>query len=440
MLNIKNYIKDINAIKPFIYYFFSNIFFQMLNFGMLLLALSFMDISQYSLFTMNKFLIILTVAIAGLGVSQALIRFYDDGIPLSKLCPTAFLIIFISTIFFSIIAYGFIYFNREIFAEDISPIIFLLIFFCILASGINNEHLNLLRLERKEKQYLYFSMFRFLISITLFYILLLNNSNYMQYLWAIFIAEISLAIFSFTKNNLYSNFSAVRLDYIYKIFNYGWPQSLIISSVVAINFTDRYILILSGGSDLELRFFDVTTTVFLAIFSLITRPFNLYLFPRYSRLYSIKKFIPLKKLLSKASLSLFIIFMLITIILSIFMPIFSHYFPETNSFISISLLPIISIIGFCLGLMIISYSYYYLHGNTKDLAFISIISVVINTILNFYFYKWFGLEGILISTVIAYIVVLLYTDLRRSDCWWIPRPYLFLFSFSLFVVVIYKFI
>ena len=407
---------------------------------MLLLALSFMDVYQYSLFAMNKFLIILTVAISGLGVSQAIIRLHDNGVSLSKLCPAAFSIITISTTFFSIVAYIFLYVNKGVFAEETGLNIFTLFFLCILSSAINNEHLNILRLKRKEKEYLYFSLFRFVISLSIFYVLLLNASNYIQYLWAIFISESCLASLCFAKNHIYRNFKEVNFEYVLQIFKYGWPQSLIISSVVAINFTDRYILILAGGSASELRIFDVTITVFLAIFSLLVRPFNLYLFPRYSKLYSLKNFNELNNLLSKSALYLFILFMFVTVLLNFLIPVCSYYFPEINSYISISLLPIISIIGFCLGLMVISYSFYYLHGNTKELAFISIASVVCNIILNFLSVKWLGKEGILLSTGISYFIVLFYTDFRRGSCFWLPRPYLFLFCFSCFIIVIYKII
>ena len=135
-------------------------------------------------------------------------------------------------------------------------------------------------------------------------------------------------------------------DLLKQMVKFGLPHALIISSTFALNYTDRYMIALLQNSLSHVAFYDAASIIVLSGLSVLSRPFNLFFLPNFTKKYYEKGKVEAKLLLDKC----LIYYTFSSLILASFIIIYDKqilalFYPEKYSsgteifpFISISII------------------------------------------------------------------------------------------------------
>ena len=253
---------------------------QLSNFVIIVICTRLLSQLEYGYLALIKPLIIIFGSIYAMGLSPAFIQWrWRQNMDLNKLRNTILSSLYFTSILFVI--------TLIISLKIISPLNNLislkLIFTLALLSFTflqNNELIHFYRVENKKNFYLIFTTIRAFLQLFFVSIVIYFNRYSFSYLEGIALSELTLFIFlSKFKFNFY-----IDKNLLFSLLKFGLPNALIISSSFLLNFADRYMLAFFMDDLSQIAIYDVGYVFSSSIIGLISRPSNLYIQPKVTKL------------------------------------------------------------------------------------------------------------------------------------------------------------
>ena len=223
------------------------------------------------------------------------------------------------------------------------------------------------------------------------------------------------------------------------MFAYGWPHSLVISSGFILNYIDRFMLANLLQDTASVAYYDAAYMIIGSILGLMIRPFNLFLFPAYSKKFITeggpKTIVFIEKLQRTFLFALLIAACLVLITQEVIM---DYIFPA-NFFISHSLIPFLAVGLLFNGVYISSMAGLYIEKKTKLIALASLFGIIINVLLNYILIPTYGAEGAAIGTSLGFVSCLIIGSYFAKRSLAVKAPFYQLFL-SVFVIFLLLFV
>ena len=290
-----------------------------------------------------------------------------------------------------------------------------LIFFYL----VNNEIINWERVNNNAKKHAIFSFYRSLQQLLLVIVFILLDNKLENFVLGLLTNEfLFLIIRSFFK------FPDFRFDFdlLKQMVKFGLPHALIISSTFALNYTDRYMIALLQNSLSHVAFYDAASIIVLSGLSVLSRPFNLFFLPNFTKKYYEKGKVEAKLLLDKC----LIYYTFSSLILASFIIIYDKqilalFYPEKYSS-GTEIFPFISI-SIIINTFFMSYVTGLNFHNKAIIAGLSVtLAVLCNIVLNLFLIPKYGIVGAAQSTSIASLFQLVIVYLLSRKIIFFPLP------------------
>jgi O-antigen/teichoic acid export membrane protein len=390
-------------LKTTIIYLIGNILEKILSFLMLPLYTHYLSATDYGLLTIIQSLITINVIIFSLSLKGAASRFHFDGRSFYK--KIHYGNIFLSVTLFSILGSLLLWIFKEKIFKLIGNIpVYPYIYFIIIISYGNiifTLYQLMLQMEHKAIKFIKNNLIRFFFTtlLSIYFIVFLGKKVegillssaiiFLGYLVYIYINLVKMEI----KFNL--NIRLIKKNLSYSI--YLVPHNL--ASILNI-FLDRFYI--SNMINLYSTGIYALAGQFANILSLFSTTINNAITPNILRAYKEKNYLYIKNLTN-----------IIIVFISIVALIISFFSPEVVNFIAPkeyknaqTIVPLLSFYGvFQMYYFLTSRILFYEQKATEFIPFITIISLLLNFIFNYFFIKFFGVKGAAIATLLSIIIV-----------------------------------
>ncbi|KLO24342.1 hypothetical protein X275_00660 [Marinitoga sp. 1197] len=362
----------------------------------LIVPAEFGKVSMYTL----AFEILSIIAISGF--DQAFIREYNKF--KNKLNYLFLNVLVVPMIFSIMISILLFLLNNQIsyFLFDSSEkMIIVILSFSLIFRTIENFNLSLIRMQEKAKIYSFFSIFNKLINLPVLILLLLYvEKTFRMVIIADFISIILRCILLLTVNKEYFKFNFKDLDknFIKELFNFGVPFVPAALLSWLFNSLDKTFLRIYTNFN-EIGLYSVAFK-FVVVLNLIKASFTTFWVPVsyrwYENGYSKEKFYKVSMyILSIMMLIISILIYFRFIIVKILAPI---YYDSAQIF------PFLLLIPFMITISETTVMGINFKKKTKYHFWISLITLIVNFIGNYFLVKYYGAIGASISTGLSYVV------------------------------------
>ena len=241
---------------------------------------------DYSKVVLLKASLIMLTSLMSLGVSQGVVRWIGKDVSKNTLLSSIIFLISILSIISTLIYIGAIVSLNQALNLDITISLTLTIFILNLSMMLNNELLNWSRANQNSQQFSIYTFLRSFLQITIVLVLLEIYDGFITYLNALAISEFILLFLLVLSLNKEFSFTYSK-SLIFSILKYSWPHALIISSGFVLNYVDRFMLSKLQNDLSVIAYYDAASMLLLAILGLASRPFNLFIFPAYTKKFNI---------------------------------------------------------------------------------------------------------------------------------------------------------
>ena len=408
-----------------------------INFCTALILIYSLSPEHYSAVVLIKASLLFCTSFFGMGLSQAAVRWVNnEGKPellLNSIIITILLLSFPATLIFFLT----LSFFEEIFIFDFDIKMLTIFWILSFALMINNEFINWARANQDSTLFLKKTLFR--VSVQILFVIVFLNKDYGQlsYVYGLAVSEI-ITILTVNSRKVLAIGVNVDRKLIKEILQYGWPHSLIISFGFFLNYVDRFMLSVMQPNINLVAYYDAANMVLFSTLGLLIRPFNLYLFPSYSRKYALegqKKTISYVKDMQKYFLIL--LFIVCSLVLLLQENIFILIFPE-NFNISKLLIPILAVGLIFNGIFISSMAGLYITKRTELIALASFCGILINVVFNYFLIPIYSSEGAAVSTSLGFIASLLIGNYFAKKIIMVKIPFHIIIPGSLFLFFVYS--
>ncbi len=402
MKKILNFSVNKYLIQTF-FYALSTLVANISNFILAMVFIYALTPEDYSKVVLLKASLVMITSLMSLGISQGVVRWVGKEVSKNTLLSSIISFISIQSIISTLIYLGVILSLKHVLNIDISMMLVLTIFILNLSMMLNNELLNWSRANQQSQQFAVYTFLRSFLQITSVLVLLGLYGNFISYLFGLAIAEfILLFLMTFSLRKEFSlNFNK---SLIFSILQYSWPHALIISSGFVLNYIDRFMLTKLQNDLSVIAFYDAASMLLLAILGLASRPFNLFIFPAYTKKFNIDGPEATISFIEKCQ-KYFALFLILLITLLTFFSSFilDLLFPAGYSSSS-SIIPLLSV-GFLFNsLYVSSMAGLYMTDKPKLIALASLIGVITNIIFNFFLIPKYGANGAAVATSLGFIL------------------------------------
>lgn len=373
------------------------------NFILVFFLVRILNAEDYGSLALIKNLFLIIISLGGVGLSQAAVRWapiYKKQEKVLSAVLGAVCLSAVPSIFFMILFVSFLNINITIdfkFSLSLSLLTFLYL--------LNNEFINWRRANQFAKSYAFASTFRVVLQLIVIFLLVKATKSISSYVLGLLFSE--LIVFLWFFNDLKKTPKEFDKALIIDMVKYGWPHSIVIASSLLLNYGDRYVLSSLTHNNALVAYYDVTFTMVASVMGLLTRPLNLFLFPKYTKCYESEGEVKTVFLLKNVQKN-YLLFgtMLASVLISIKAPLFHLLFPEQYS-----KLPSIVVVLICYsvllgGLNMITVAGLNLAHKTILVALSILIALSSNFFLNFILIPYLGVIGAALSAVVSSFVQL----------------------------------
>jgi O-antigen/teichoic acid export membrane protein len=274
-------ILDELSVRQLLTYFLSVGGAMLAGFLMIVLLVRILPAEVYGELVLLKALTLVVVSLASLGLSQAAVRWVgaeSEDLVLGTILSGVLFASFPASLLliFSIIGLD------EKLNLNITPLLGAVIFLLVLTYMLNNELVNWQRAKAQAKQHALISTVRAVQQMFAVVFGVLITSDVSGYVYGLAVGELLLLSWLLIRQRFKLAFQAKLLA---EMLRYGWPFTLVISSGFILNYCDRYMLSFMLNDNSIVAYYDASALVVVSIMALMVRPFNLFLFPAYTKCY-----------------------------------------------------------------------------------------------------------------------------------------------------------
>lgn len=238
---------------------------------------------EYGGVVLTKISLLVVVSLGGLGLSQAAVRWVGfkqrpelvlgtvlAGVALSSV-PAAVVMICVAAVF----------------ADYLGLTPGLLLFAAIVALVpsylLNNELLNWPRAMHQARRHAVLNTARALEQLSFVTAGVLWTGNANGFIYGLAAGELAFMTGLVITRRERLAFDAGLLG---KMLGYGWPHTTVIASSFLLTYVDRYMLAFLTSDTTAVAYYDAAYVLVGSALALLVRPFNLFLFPAYTRRYA----------------------------------------------------------------------------------------------------------------------------------------------------------
>lgn len=395
------------------FYFISHILVVMGGFISMPLFTRMLTVTEYGLYTSIGVTLYFLLAFSKLGIQQAALRFYSDykGDKSSKNISTYFstmilgvAILNIPVNFTVLVISYFVLYRHE---ATLSFLIFSLIFVIVVMDSIHSVMMQILIAQEKSISYSVISIIKRYGYIVLAFIfsLFFTNKLYGIY-WGCLISNGILFLYLFLRWTLQRKISLwnISLSLLKESIKYGFPLIFLEISTIILCMGDRYIIQYYMGVE-SVGIYSVGYTIADMCQSILAFPLRLAVIPIYLRIWNEEGAEKTKHFLSQI-FNYYIMFG-IPIIIGV------GWFGEeivtllaTSKFDSAGIIiPYIIFPLIIYGALPIYGAAFYIYKRSDILMYITLISAILNIILNIVLIPTWGILGAAIATLLAYLIL-----------------------------------
>lgn len=378
---------------------------MLFSFVLVLVLVRILPSEAYGKFVLIKALLLVVISLAGLGLSQAAIRWgrlkEREGLVLGTVLSGAiFSAIPAAVLFIALIVILVDRFKLNVDLILVGCILILIPSYCL-----NNELINWLRAKHHAKRHAIVSTFRALLQMMTIIagIFLADNSS--GYLFGLAISELLLLLLLIYGYRDRLSFQGTLLG---EMIKYGYPHTFVIASGFLLSYTDRYMLSFLTNNDSLVAFYDAASMVVVAAMALLVRPFNLYLFPAYIKCYEEGGLDPTVNLVNRAQRIFLISGLCVSTFIIVFRkPLMNLLFPENYSIAS-SIFVFVAYSNLLNGVFLATVAGLYISKKTMMVGVVAVMAVLLNVAANWLLIPVYGINGAAIGTVIASLAQLIF--------------------------------
>lgn len=378
------------------------------NFLIVLSLVRLLPAELYAGFALTKASLIVIAGLTGLGLSQAVVRWRADPesrdpILATGLAGTVALAAVGGAALFALLA---VLGARRGFSLD--PAAVLAAVGAVASYMLANEVLNWMRANHRSKAYVFQCVGRATLQLALITLAVYGLASPTGYLYGLFAAEATFVAIAALVWRQHWRAQEWRIDLrlLGRMLAYGAPHALVISSGFLLTFADRFMLSYLLADQNYVAYYDASYIILSSALGLLIRPYNLFLFPAYTRRYheqgaeaavafieaAIRRFLAVGFVVSLAMIAGR------GLIFATLLP--PGYEVGATIFAPVSIGVLLS------GVFMGAAGGLYLANRTWIVGAVSLVAFATNLGANYLLIPLFGIDGAAYSTLLAYLVQL----------------------------------
>jgi O-antigen/teichoic acid export membrane protein len=360
----------------------------------------------YSEIVLIKIAIIVTTTLAGMGLSQAAVRWHgisEDSDYVYSSVATGVLLMAIPG---AVILIAIIMISTVTFYLNINAALLFSLVVLVVSYMLNNELINWARARHESLKHAITSTARGIASLCSVAAGVYLSGDANGFIYGLTAGELLFLLIA-VNFGYNQKLVPVKKEYLLEMLKYGWPHTVVISSGFLLTYADRYMLAMYGSNISIVGYYDAAYMIVTSALALLVRPFNLLMFPSYMKKYSEQgdvvaiNFIERSQryFIAAATALAFALIMLRYFVLGILFP--EEYLSSASIVAPVAYAVIIN------GVFMTAVAGLYISNKTLMVGVSAALALVVNIILNIILIPEYGMNGAAMSTVFAAIVQLL---------------------------------
>jgi len=403
-LDLNNILKGAYA-RQFLTYGVSTVGTMLSGFLLVLILVRLLPAEVYGELVLTKTMLLLVISLAGMGLSQAAVRWTGfkeredlvfgsvlGGACFTALPATALLI-------------GLLLFFEDQFRLKVNMLLVAAIIALVFSYLLNNEVLNWLRARHQAASHALVSNLRAIQQMVVITAGALLFGNVAGYIYGLAAGEV---LFLACSAFFYRGRLAFQAKLLGEMLGYGWPHTLVIAGGVALSYADRFMISLLTSNNSEVAYYDAASIVVVSAVALLARPFNLFLFPAYTRLHDQEGPDATVEMIHHAQ-RLFLIAGLViaTLLITLRGPLLQLLFPADYSKAETIFAPV-AFSALLNGLFMATVAGLYIAKKTILVGVSALLAVQVNIAANWFLIPIYGIYGAALGTAISSFVQLIF--------------------------------
>jgi O-antigen/teichoic acid export membrane protein len=374
------------------------------GFVLVLILVRILSPETYGGLVLTKALLLVVISLAGMGLSQAAVRWSESSecksLVLGTVLGGASLLALPGAALLIALMMFFVDRLKLVMTLPLSITIFFLVFSYIL----NNEILNWRRARHQAKYHALISTLRAIQQMIAIAVGVLIMKNAAGYIYGLAFGEFFLMTYLVYGYRMQLVFKAKLLG---EMLRYGWPHTFVIASGFMLNYADRYMLSFLTNNNSIVAYYDAASMVVLSALAVLVRPFNLFLFPAYTRLYEAEGPDATVMMVNRAQ-RLFLLTGLgvSTIVVFLSKPLLNLMFPADYSLAS-SIFAAVAYSTLLNGVFMATVAGLYISKRTLLVGIVAITAVFANLLANWFLIPLYGMSGAALGTAISSLLQLM---------------------------------
>jgi O-antigen/teichoic acid export membrane protein len=373
------------------------------GFALVLILVRTLPAEAYGGFVMAKTLLLVITSLAGMGLSQATVRWGGQ-----KECEGLVLGTTLGGGAFAALPATVLFVALMLFFADISKLNLdmpLIAATCLLVPCyiLNNELVNWRRARHQAKRHALLSTVRAVQQMVAIVVGVLLMENAAGFIYGLAASELLLLAWL---GYVYRGRLGFSGKLLLEMLHYGWPHAFVIASGFILNYADRYMLSFLTSDNSLVAYYDTASMVVVSALALLVRPFNLFLFPAYTKRYESDGKDATVILINRAQrLFLFVGFGASTVVVALREPLLKILFPADYA-IATSIFALVAYSTLLNGIFMATVAGLYITKRTIMVGLVAIVAVLVNLIANWILIPIYGINGAALGAVISSLVQL----------------------------------
>ena len=234
----------------------------------------------YGELVLTKALFLMIIALSGIGLSQAAVRWAATEIQRALILGAVLKGVLIAAVPAVLMFMAAIYTVNGDLSNALTVPFMLTSVILVFSYLVNSELLNWYRANHLPKSYARFSILRAFLQAVSVVSFVSATQGVAGYVYGLAAGELvfSAALLSFNQWDFHLNSPLLK-----KMLVYGGPHAIVIASSYALNYTDRFMINFLTDSTALVAYYDAASVTAVSCMAILLRPFNLYILPAYTK-------------------------------------------------------------------------------------------------------------------------------------------------------------
>ena len=250
---------------------------------LVLILVRILPAEAYGGVVLTKVSLLVIVSLAGLGLSQAAVRWVGFKERPEVVLGTTLAGVAISAVPATVVLICLTAAFADYLALTLNPLLVVAILVLVPSYMLNNELLHWPRVMLQAKHHAVLNTARAFEQLSFVTAGVLWTGNAAGFVYGLAVGELFFMAWLVMTHRGRLTFESGLLK---EMLRYGWPHTLVIASSFLLTYVDRYMLAFLTNDTSVVAYYDAAYVLVSSALALLVRPFNLFLFPAYTRRYA----------------------------------------------------------------------------------------------------------------------------------------------------------